>query len=512
MSDVALIVGAGPTGLALAIELTLRQMPVRLIDRSDHPARWSQALVVQARTLEQFERYGIAKQAVDSGRKIREARLFHAGRRILRFSFDRIPGRYPYVLFLPQNETEALLITHLESLGVTVERGVELTALSQDSGGVQAVLRKKDGTEERGSFRWLAGCDGAHSTVREQLKVPFIGDTVGLHFFLGDVAVSGPDVTEDEISIHLRHGDVLFMAQLTETLHRLIVANHAEQGASADREPTLEDFQKAVDSYGLRIRVESVNWKAPFHINQRKAEHYRVGNTFLAGDASHIHSPVAGQGMNTGIQDAANLGWKLAAVAQGAPERLLDSYEEERGKVGDQLLRRTSGGLEAAVTANPVLELLRDVAGSVASHLPMVQDAAVGFVSETAITYRGSSIAEDHAGRGAIHAGDRVPNPDVLLPDGERVRLLDGLRSGQPLLLTYGCKDSVAIEAAAPGMRPLHLDRSGDESAEVREIFGDGASILLVRPDGYLGFRGSDRHTEQLGAYAQRMGFASKRE
>jgi 3-(3-hydroxy-phenyl)propionate hydroxylase len=209
-----LVVGAGPTGLALAVEMARSGLPVRILDKGSGPVEWSQALVVQARTLEQFERYGIAEKSVAQGHPIHHAAILHRRHRFLHFDFARIASRYPFALFLPQNETEALLLAHLRSLGAEVERNTELLSFRDGSGGGSATVRQANGTTETVPYRWLVGCDGAHSTVRHALGIAFEGDTVGLRFFLGDLKLSGSDVPGDELVIHLQDGNVLFIARL----------------------------------------------------------------------------------------------------------------------------------------------------------------------------------------------------------------------------------------------------------------------------------------------------------
>ena len=259
--------------------------------------------------------------------------------------------------------------------------------------------------------------------VREKTGITFEGARVGISFFLADAEITGPDVPQNELSLHLSHGNVVFMARLTDRIVRLIVALHDQHKIDSDRELTVQDLQRMVDRVGVRIQIRSADWMTPFHVTDRQAKHYRVGNVFLAGDASHVHSPVGGQGMNTGIQDVANLAWKLAAVARGADDTLLDSYEEERGEVGKALLRFTERGLKFATASNPFIEKLRDTLAPIIVLLPPVQRGALGFVSETAIAYRSSSIVADYGGDGHMRAGDRLP--DLPLRNrGARSRLL----------------------------------------------------------------------------------------
>jgi 2-polyprenyl-6-methoxyphenol hydroxylase-like FAD-dependent oxidoreductase len=491
-----LIVGAGPTGLAMGIELARQGVPFRLVEKAAEPTRWSQALVVQARTLEQFERYGIADEAVARGRILRHAELVSEGKTIVSFELDRIPGRYPFVLFLPQSQTERLMAEHLSSIGGRIERGVELTSFVNGPAGVEARLRHADGRAEVAWFRWVVGCDGAHSAVRHGLDVPFEGDTVGLSFLLGDLELDGDRVPGDELRIYLHRGDVVFFGRLRERVWRVILVEHGRDWA--DTTPDLSDFQRMIDRVvGPGIRVVGSEWVSPYRVNQRKARHYRVASAFLAGDACHIHSPVAGQGMNTGIQDAANLGWKMGAVERGAPEALLDTYETERGAVGDALLKQTSRGLALATAESRVAEWLRDVVARTATGVEWVQDALLGFISETAIAYPESPIAVDRGGMGEVRAGHRVPNPDV--PGGGR--LLDGLRGGRQLVLMGTRGRPVEVRG-----EPYAFESVDVTQDELRRVVGDVGRYLVVRPDGYAGFLGGEGDLPALEEYARMTG------
>lgn len=506
-NNTVLIVGAGPTGMTAAIELKRRGTDVRIIDKSDHLAQHSQALVVQARTLEQFQRYGLANEAIAHGRKLHEAKFYSEGKLIVDFKLNHVDSPYPFALFIPQSKTEVLLNTHMESLGVRTEREVELISLTQQP-ELRATLRHADGQTEEVFPRWLIGCDGAHSVVREKTGTPFEGARVGISFFLADAEISGPDVPQDELSLHVSHGNVVFMARLTDRTVRLIVALHEQPKFDSDRELTVQDFQGMVDRVGVRIKIHSAEWMTPFHVTDRQAKHYRIGNVFLAGDASHIHSPVGGQGMNTGIQDVANLAWKLAAVAHGAHDTLLDSYEEERGEVGRALLRFTERGLKLATVSNPIVEKLRDTFAPLVVLLPPVQRGAVGFVSETAIEYRSSSIVKDFGSDGHLRAGDRLPD----LPLQNRI-----------------VRSSLLADWTAPKHRVfgLNLDKDDIETmkhelpnAEVvavatsdfydqgRRLLGDDGKIFVLRPDGYVGFRARMGFQVELKNYARQNAFA----
>jgi 2-polyprenyl-6-methoxyphenol hydroxylase-like FAD-dependent oxidoreductase len=497
-----LIVGAGPTGMTAAIELKRAGMDVRIVDKSDHLARYSQALVVQARTLEQFQRYGLAAEMLAHGRKLSEAKFYSEGKLIVDFKLDKMESRYPFALFIPQSETEKVLNTFMESLGVRTERCVELVSLIQDP-HLRATLRHPDGRTEEISPRWVIGCDGAHSSVREQTRTAFEGGGVGLSFYLGDCEVEGEDVPEDELSLHVHHGDVLFMARMSDRIVRLIAALH-DPSANAKQEIAVDDLQRIVDHIGVRVKIKSTEWLTPFHVNDRQAKHYRIGNVFLAGDASHIHSPVGGQGMNTGIQDVANLCWKLAAVAHGADEVLLDSYEEERGEVGKALLRFTERGLKLATTSNPVLERARDVLAPIVTKLPPVQQNAIGFISETAIEYRSSAAVNDYGGDGHLRAGDRLP--DLRLRDhGNESTLLQNWTAPRHRVIGLNLdKDDIkTLRKTMPRADVVSL-ASSDLDNKGKRLLGADGKLFVLRPDGYLGFRAPMGFNVELMHYARR--------
>jgi 2-polyprenyl-6-methoxyphenol hydroxylase-like FAD-dependent oxidoreductase len=466
-------------------------------------AQHSQALVVQARTLEQFQRYGIADKAVARGRKLRGAQIFSEGKQILSIGLDELASRYPFLLFLPQSETEALLNAHMEQLGVKTERRVELESLIQDDRSVRVSLRHPDGSLEEVRVRWVIGCDGAHSAVREKTGTPFEGGGTGLSFFLGDVVLDGPDAPGNDLAIHLHHGDVVFLGRLNDKLVRMIVALHPEQGQELPVDLSIDDLQRAADQVGVRVKIHSADWTTPFHVDDRQAKQYRIGNVFLAGDASHIHSPVGGQGMNTGIQDAANLAWKLAAVARGADESLLESYQEERGEVGKALLRFTERGLKMATTANPLLEQVRNVLAPLISGMEPVQHAVTGFISETAIEYRASSVVVDHGGDGDLRAGDRLPDLTLYYP-GEKVTLLREWTEARHLVLVINGSDAevdlVRLNIPEAEVIPLHLPQLDDEGIN---LLGITKKIVIVRPDGYVGFRGPIARKQEWLDYAR---------
>jgi 3-(3-hydroxy-phenyl)propionate hydroxylase len=513
-APLVLIAGGGPSGMTLAIELRRAGLNIRVIDKAAHAALHSQALVVQARTLEQLQRYGLAERAVAEGRPLRHGKMYSEGKEIASLDLEGIPSRYPFALFLGQSKTEEILRDHLRSLGVTVEQETELLSFSEDAELV-CQLRHSDGTVETVRPRWLVGCDGAHSTVRQLAGISFEGTSIELSFFLGDLELEGPDNPTNSIAIHLHEGNVVFLGRLTDRLTRVIVALHAEQAPQPDRVLTIADFEEPMREAGVDVRVKGADWMTPFYVNDRQANLYRKGSVFLAGDASHIHSPVGGQGMNTGMQDAANLAWKLAAVARGAEDRLLDSYQEERAMVGEALLRFTERGLRLATSSNSFVEAIRDFVLPRISSVTPVQKAMLGFVSETAITYRDSSIVYDYGGDGALHAGDRMPDlvvseVDIKAGRARAATLLNGWTQPSHMAIFLNTEDDVASQAAAelPGVEVVSL-HSSDLDDDGQALLGHEAKVLLLRPDGHIGFRGAVTQHDELLLYARQMGIAS---
>jgi 2-polyprenyl-6-methoxyphenol hydroxylase-like FAD-dependent oxidoreductase len=363
--DAILVVGAGPTGLMTAGELARLGVPCRVIDKAAAPSQTSKALAVQARTLEYFERIGLADAAAAAGRKVHGANVFSGGRRIVHLTFDDISSRYPFALIFPQSGTERLLTDHLSHLGVEVERNAELVSLAQGAEGVEAVVRRTDrGTEERVRAPWLIGCDGAHSAARHLLGVPFSGRAFEEAFSLADVRLES-DLPADEVTIYLCKGDILgFFPMAAPGQFRAVIAHG--RGTAPPGAPTLDEFQRAIDAFGPRgARVSDPAWTSRFRISQRQVAAYRRGRSFLVGDAAHIHSPLGGQGMNTGIQDACNLAWKLALVSGGrARDGLLDSYHAA-------LLRVTGALSRVVLWRNPAAAGARDAAAALrAAHVP----------------------------------------------------------------------------------------------------------------------------------------------
>ena len=466
-----LVVGAGPVGLTMAAELMRYGVPVRVIDRSPKATETSKALVVWSRTLELLDRAGCADDFVSAGLKGHGA-LFRIGHRELAHAdFADIPSPYNFACMIPQSETERLLAAHLTTLGGRIEREVELTAFEATPEGVRCRLSHGSGGEEEIETPWLVGCDGAHSTVRKGLGLVFEGYAMDDEWALADVRLVGDRAPPtDRIAIHL-HADGPFITfPMPGGRARVIATTGKADGGQGRPEPTLAEVQSLIDARaGGGFQAVDPVWLSRFRINERKLKEYRHGRVFLAGDAAHVHSPAGGQGMNTGMQDAINLAWKLALViGGGAGPALLDSYSPERSAVGEMVLRNAARLTEMATLANPVAQALRNAALHVFLGLHAAQDKLAAAMSETEIGYPQSPLSQ---GR---HAGQRLSPVDYAgAPPGS---------GGAPRFVLFA--------ADAEGGRRMSARYPTLLEAAPREP-PDARWLLVVRPDGYIGFDGA---------------------
>ena len=520
-----LVVGAGPTGLAVAGQLAAVGARVRVVDRALDRVHESRALAVQPRTLEVLAGLGVTDEMVARGNQAVRLSVHARGRErsLPLFDLGLHDTAYPYLLFLSQSETERLLGEHLAAAGVDVERGVELTGLATGEGSAVATLRHRDGRQEQVSARYVVGCDGAHSTVRHLAGIGFAGGSYPQTFVLADLEADG--VEPGAAHAFLAGRGMLFLFPLGRPASwRLLAMRPPTDRTPPDAPVSLEEVQALADTYtGGAVRLSAPVWMTNFRLHHRAAVHYRAGSIFLAGDAAHIHSPAGAQGMNTGIQDAVNLGWKLAAALRGdADPALLDTYESERAPVGRMVLRFTDRAFTIATSTNPVVRFARTrIAPAL---LPavlaprIVRATAFRTVSQLAIGYRHSPLSTEgpQSPRRGPRAGDRLP--DAPLPGGgtlHRRTATPGwhlLLCGPPHGWPAGEIDALARRHA--GRLTVHrlIDRPSSGEA------GEGAvdalrrlglrpgrnAIYLVRPDGHIGYRAGGTDLTGLHGYLHR--------
>jgi 2-polyprenyl-6-methoxyphenol hydroxylase-like FAD-dependent oxidoreductase len=410
--DDVLIAGAGPTGLVLALWLTKLGIRVRIIDKTAAPVTTSRALAVQARTLELYRQLDLTEPVLGQAQQVPGINLWARGKKAARVSFEHIAeGLTPYgPCVFPQSEHEQLLVERLQSLGVSVERRTELLQLDRREASVSGRLRGPDGTERPFEARYVAGCDGAGSIVRHAVGTGFPGGTYQQLFYVADVNAAGPAV-DGELHVDLDEADFLAIFPLKGSGRVRLVGTVRDARAEHPESLRFEDVRdRAIEN--MKLEVRAVNWFSTYRVHHRVAEHFRAGRLFLLGDAAHIHSPAGGQGMNTGIGDAINLAWKLAAVLTGqATEVLLDTYETERRAFARTLVATTDKGFSLATAQGPTADFVRTrivpLIAPAIFHVQAARTFLFSAVSQILIAYRDSALSEGKVG--ALKGGDRLP-------------------------------------------------------------------------------------------------------
>ena len=488
-----LVAGAGPTGLSLGAQLQRCGVPFRIIDRAPSAAVESRALGVQARTLEVLDSIGLADRLVERGVPVTRLAIHFDGSPTASLDLANLAPdtAFQFILLISQADTESLLTEHLAGRGATIERGVTLTALATHERGVIATLTHHDGTTSTADFDYVVGCDGAHSIVRRLAGLPFEGSAYPQEFLLGDLEIDADrNLGLDAASVHAfpgRDSIGLFFRLGHPSTWRVIAIPSTPRAVEGDDETLsthnlpLVDLQRAVDdATGGGMRLRDPSWLSRFHLHHRQAASYRAGRFFLAGDAAHIHSPIGAQGMNTGMQDAWNLGWKLALVLRGeAKAELLDTYHEERWPVGHALLRSTDRAFAAiseSVSGGGVATWVRKHV------LPLVVPLATRPRRLRAAGFRAISELDVHYRERSLSVG---PRSGERLPDREVQRALVGARLTVALIGAGDAWKSKSAEVAALAARfaPMVEIRHADSVLDF-----DAPSQLVVRPDGYLGY------------------------
>ncbi|RFU49375.1 FAD-dependent monooxygenase [Paraburkholderia sp. DHOC27] len=512
-----LIVGAGPTGLTLALTLRGYGIPARVIDKLDKPADLSKALAVWPASLEVLSSLGVGAAFEREAAALNAVVFGDGARRLARISMqDGIDSAHPNPVLLPQSQTEAILTARYLEMGGVIERGVELTALNDANGTsdvVTVTLKHANGASETATAAWLIGADGARSAVRHALNIDFEGDTETDLYLLGDVRIEGAELDRHSIHIWWHDGGTVALFPFAHDVWRIIARRVGDDAASLkDKPPTLDELQQKITRHGPPgATLSDPGWLSTFGINERLATRYRVGRVFLAGDAAHIHSPAGGQGMNTGIQDAANLGWKLAYVLQGRGDAatLLDSYEAERRPVARHVIDNAARLLHVGMAPHPFARLARDAAVSVLDHVPALQERLRTEMAETDITYHDGPLlalagVSGHQTRGL--PGTRALDlrwTDTL--EGETRTLWPMLDARHTLIVFADNDTSRAATLVAPfddAVQVVTLAAASDPSGEARRRYGfSDAGWVLIRPDQVVAARGEPTHLSALERY-----------
>ena len=537
-----MVVGAGPTGLTMACELARRGINPRIIDKAPSPTDKSRAFGIHPRTLELFDNIGIVDEVLSQGNPCNAFDMYNRGEPLASVSFDNLESKYPFVVMLAQSDTERILTEHLNSLGVSVERETELLNIIQHDETVNATITSKGGIEEAVRCRYLAGCDGAHSSTRHQLNLEFKGAPYPNYWLLADCNIDWK-YPVFHLSIFIHPTGVSAFFPLRTDRGRLMFEL---EDATIDEEmppPTLRDVHRLLKE--REIEYESVtdpNWLAYFKLHHRMVDRYGSGRVFLAGDAAHIHSPMGGQGMNTGIQDAYNLAWKLALVLKAqSPETILDSYNAERHKVGKEVVELTDTATNIATIHNPVLSAIRNKVIGIVSKIDPVSHKIINTLTQIEYHYKESPIVDErwfesteapgYLGRDLnLHAGERVKDYTLYSTDGkDTVDLYKLFEGAEHELLIFTGKEPEDMELEELGeihelvageygrLIEPHLILGSDEISgklpsvastwfdkelQMHRDFGASkACLYLIRPDGYIAFRNQPASASDLKEY-----------
>ena len=493
-----LIVGAGPTGLMLALRLARHGVDCRIIDKNSGPGQASRAMAVHARTLEFYQQLGFADELVSLGIKINAMHIHEGGEELVKLALGEIGeglSPYPFVLSLPQDEHERFLISKLAAAGVHVEWNVALDLWTQDDSEVQAILLNH-GERQYCTFNYICGCDGARSKVREIAGFDFSGGTYDHLYYVADAKVAGKNT---DLHAHLGANSFALMLPVrTSGMQRLIgILPDRPEGAPA---PVFDDVREQVESL-LNIQVEHVNWFSTYKVHHRVAAQFRERRCFILGDAAHLHSPVGGQGMNTGLGDAVNLAWKLAQKLRGqSNDALLDTYESERIVFARKLVATTDRAFQAIVAQGMAGQFLRR--WLVPHALPFLSGFARArrllfqTVSQIQIHYEDSALSAGHAEY--LRGGDRLP----WFSDGTQDNFT-ALRSMDWQLHIYGEAAPELLDEARVLKLPVHC-YTYNVAAKLAGLGRDAA--YLVRPDGHIALALHLQESGALRALALRLG------
>lgn len=477
-----LIIGAGPTGLVLALWLSKLGIKVRIIDKTAGPGTTSRALAVQARTLELYRQLDLTEAILEQGHRVPAANLWVKGETAARLPFNSIGADltpYPFLHIYPQDQHEQLLIERLQHFGVEVQRQTELLGFSQDADTVTARLRHADGVEEVCEADYLAGCDGARSTVRKVLGIGFPGGTYEQVFYVADVDGTGPAFNGD-LHVDLDEADFLAVFPLAGSGRARLIGTVRDERAEHPRDLRFEDVsQRAMEH--LKVEIKQVNWFSTYRVHHRVAEQFGHERAFLLGDAAHVHSPAGGQGMNTGIGDAINLAWKLAAVLQGcATDALLETYEIERSAFAQRLVSTTDQVFNFITADGRLAALLRTRLAPLLLPRVAALKSARAFlfrtVSQITLNYRDMPLSVGSAGQ--VHGGERMP----WVSDGTHDNFT-GLARMCWQVQVYGAASGSLVAWCSERGMPLEVFE-WHEAHEAAGLQQDG--VYLLRPDSYV--------------------------
>ena len=520
------IVGAGPTAVMLAIELARRGVEVRVLDKQPSPPQESRAIGIHARTLEIFHQLGLIEEFLELGHRV-DGFVIHTGAwRDIEGRFVSLETPYPFLLTLSQEHTQRILNRRLESLGVTIERGVDVTDLHEDTDRVELRMHHRgDPREGTLAAGWVVGCDGAHSIVRKRLGLAFDGEDYAQDFLMAEVTID-PPLRRDRFHVFAHTRGPLPMFPLPSDRWRIFlpqVPNRAGERAA----PTMQEIERLAARRGpAGMKLTDPSLLAAFRCYRRSTKTMRTGRVLLAGDAAHIHSPAGGQGMNTGLHDAFNLGWKLALVTQAqAPSTILDSYQAERMPIATGVLALSHALVKTFATTSPRKRWLRDRVLPTLMGIPTLERRYMTRLAQLSHNYRRSPLATGTPRTThprSIAPGDRLPSVPGLLRDNKPISTLDliGSRKHTLLVLTgtpanpgaankaiarlARWRSTVQTTIITPQSEPRHLHTVTDpHHAAHRRYHAHHGRLLLVRPDGHLACAAPLARADTIAQYLQ---------
>jgi 2-polyprenyl-6-methoxyphenol hydroxylase-like FAD-dependent oxidoreductase len=516
------IVGAGPTGVMLAIELARRGVEVRVLDKQPARSPETRAIGIHARTLEVFQQVGIVDEFLDLGHRVNGFSIHTRAGHRLGARFGLVESPYPFLLTLSQADTQRLLEQKLVSLGVRIERSVEVTAVHQDASGCALTVCADEPRARTITADWLVGCDGARSIVRRGLGIAFDGDDYSQDWLMAEVSIDWP-FRRDHFHVFAYTPSVLPAFPLPGERWRVFVPQVPGRAVAEREAPTIEEIERLVVERGpAGVRISDPTLLAAFRCYRRRTKIMRSERVLVAGDAAHVHSPAGGQGMNTGIQDAFNLGWKLAMVARGQSSQvLLDSYQAERVPIAEGVLALTHGLVRMFTITSPRTRWLRDRLLPAAMAIPAAERAYINRLAQVSPKYKGGPLSAPggRARSAGVASGERLPDVAGLEHDGKPVRPLDLLSSSTHTLLVMTGRHGGSAAAGEAAARFARWDRlvrtvvisSGsmpggvcDPDLRAHRRYGAlRGRLLLVRPDGYLARQAPLSRAEVLEAYLE---------
>ena len=523
-----LIVGAGPTGLMMGCQLARFNIPFRIIDKNQDRSKESRAFGVQAKTMEIFQNLGIISEFLKKGVIGKEIDFYSNGKQRFKFNLNNIKVEdtpFPFLLYLPQSETEQILINYLEANHITIERQVELTSFNQTNDMIEVNVKNIGNNQnEKIQCRYIIGCDGAHSRVRQILEIPFVGAMYTQEFVLADVSLKWP-FSKNKFTIFTDKAGIFIYIPIDaeKNMNRLMMAAmDPSLLKSTEETPSIEEIEKfAKQVTHSDVEIKNSNWISRFKLHHRAVKQYQKGSAFLAGDAAHIHSPVGGQGMNTGIQDVTNLAWKIASVLKyNSPKELLDTYQIERQRIGEVLVNTTDRIFGMLIKSGFFIRLIRlyvfPIIMNILTKCVKFNRRVFLFASESNIHYHENLfISElqdggDHKFFAGPKAGFRAPDASIF-----NSTLFELIRIKPNNILIFQNQNSAELEKKLQTLEQIHPDLIAVHkfiySSELKTFFDryglspGSSATYFIRPDGYIGFRSFGKELDGIRAYLNKL-------